>query len=127
MLFAKAIEGPMSHPMADASWQPFENGSTLGQIGSEAGRIVLDEEHVLGARISLEHGCRVGPYSITCGIYGWMLHTRFFASKEEAETQYEMMKNALDALLEAAEKTSESDGGRQVLMDGVGRFVERFP
>ncbi len=113
--------------MADSSWQPFENGSTLGQTGSEAGTIMRDEEHVLGARISLERDTRVAPFAITCGIYGWMLHTRFFGSQQEAETQYDAMKQALAALLEAAEKTAESDGGRHVLLAGVTTFVEMFP
>ncbi|MGB0064786.1 MAG: hypothetical protein WBP85_10115 [Terracidiphilus sp.] len=113
--------------MADSSWQPFENGSTLGQTGSEAGTIMRDEEHVLGARISLERDTRVAPFAITCGIYGWMLHTRFFGSQQEAETQYDAMKQALAALLEAAEKTAESDGGRHVLLAGVTTFVETFP
>jgi hypothetical protein len=113
--------------MHDSSWQAFENGGTLGKAGSEAGKIVRDEEHALGARISLERDCGVAPYAITCGIYGWMLHTRFFGSQTEAETQYDAMKKALAALLEAAEETSPSDGGRQVLMEGVNSFVEMFP
>ncbi len=113
--------------MADSSWQPFENGSTLGQAGSEEGTIVRDEEHALGARISLEHDTSVAPFAITCGIYGWMLHTRYFSSQQEAETQYDAMKQALAALLEAAEITAESDGGRQILMNGVQSFVEMFP
>jgi hypothetical protein len=37
------------------------------------------------------------------------------------------MKNALAALLEAADKTAEIDGGEKVLMDGVSSFVEMFP
>ena len=113
--------------MADFSWHPFENGGTLGQTGSEEGTILRDEEHSLGARITLERACRVAPFAITCGIYGWMLHTRFFSSQDEAETQYERMKNALAALLEAADKTAEIDGGEKVLMDGVSSFVEMFP
>jgi hypothetical protein len=56
-----------------------------------------------------------------------MLHTRFFSSKYEAETQYEGMKSALAMLLEVAQKTAEIDGGRQVLMAGVSKFVEMFP
>ena len=61
------------------------------------------------------------------GIYGWMLHTRYFSSQFEAEGQYEAMKSALAMLLEVAEKTAEIDGGRQVLMAGVSKFVETFP
>ena len=37
------------------------------------------------------------------------------------------MRSALGALLEAADKTAEIDGGRQVLMDGVSDFVGIFP
>jgi hypothetical protein len=37
------------------------------------------------------------------------------------------MKSALAALLEVVDKTAEIDGGRQVLLDGVSRFVETFP
>ena len=114
--------------MADSSWQPFENGSTLGQTGSEAGTIVRDEEHALGARIS----CRARH--LCCPLRHHLrhlrldaAHARFFGSQEEAETQYDAMKQALAALLEAAEKTAESDGGRQVLMEGVSSFVEMFP
>lgn len=113
--------------MADFSWHRFENGGTLGRVGSEEGTIVRDEEYSLGARISLERDCRAAPFAITCGIYGWMMHTRFFSSKYEAEMQYEGMKSALAILLEVAEKTAEIDGGRQVLMAGVSKFVEMFP
>lgn len=113
--------------MTDFCWQPFENGGTLGQRGSEEGVILRDEEHSLGARITLERDTSVAPFAITCGIYGWMLHTRYFASQDEAGAQYEAMKSALGALLEAADKTAEIDGGRQVLMDGISNFVGIFP
>jgi len=113
--------------VADFSWHRFENGGTLGRVGSEEGTIVRDEEYSLGARISLERDCRAAPFAITCGIYGWLMHTRFFSSKYEAEMQYEGMKSALAMLLEVAEKTAAIDGGRQVLTAGVGKFVEMFP
>jgi hypothetical protein len=104
--------------VANFSWHRFENGGTLGKTGSEEGTVVRDEEYSLGARITLERDC---------GIYGWMLHTRYFSSQFEAEGQYEAMKSALAMLLEVAEKTAEIDGGRQVLMAGVSKFVETFP
>jgi hypothetical protein len=112
--------------VADFSWHRFENGGTLGKRGSEEGTMVRDEEYSLGARISLERDCRAASFAITCGVYGWMLHTRYFGSKFEAETQYEAMKSALAVLLEVAAKTAEIDGGRQVLMAGVSKFVEIF-
>ncbi len=113
--------------MAESSWHPFSNGATLGQPGSEQGVIVRDEEHPLGARITLECAASVAPFAITCGIYGWMMHTRFFSGEDAAAAQYGLMKNALSALLDAAEQTAAIDGGRQILMDGVSKFVEAYP
>jgi hypothetical protein len=108
-------------------WRPFEDGATLGLPGSEEGLVVRDEEHPLGARITLERATTVAPFAITCGIYGWMMHTRFFSSEPEAESQYDLMKNSLSALLEAAERTAEIDGGHQVLIEGIEKFVGEYP
>jgi hypothetical protein len=113
--------------VANSDWYPFENNATLGLPGSEQGIILRDEEHALGARITLERDTHIAPLAITCGIYGHMMHTRFFGSEDEASTQYEEMKSALAALLEAAQKTAEVDGGRQILLEGVSKFVETFP
>ncbi len=113
--------------MTESPWHPFEDGATVGQTGSEQGVILRDEEHSLGARVTLERAAQTAPFAITCGIYGWMLHTRFFASEGEAHAQYEQMKDALSALLEAAEQTAEIGGGRKVLMDGIDEFIGDFP
>jgi hypothetical protein len=113
--------------VADSSWYIFDSGATLGQVGSEQGVIVHDEEHPFGGRITLERAAHVAPFAITCGIYGWMMHTRFFGYQDEAEGQYDSMKIALATLLEAADKTADIDGGRQVLMDGISKFVDAYP
>lgn len=113
--------------MPASDWHPSESGATLGQTGSEEGIIVRDEEHSLGARITLERAASVAPFAITCGIYGWMIHTRFFSSQLEAETQYDLMKTSLSALLEAAEQTAEIDGGRQDMFDGIDKFIGTYP
>jgi hypothetical protein len=113
--------------VSGSPWNPFDNGATLGQNGSEEGIIVRDEEHSLGARITLERAASVAPFAITCGIYGWMMHTRFFSSEADAESQYDLMKNSLSVLLEAAEQTADTDGGRQVLLDGVEEFIGSYP
>ncbi len=113
--------------MTGSSWNPFDDDATLGLPGSEDGIVVHDEEHVLGARITLERAASVAPFAITCGIYGWMMHTRYFSSEAEAQLQYDLMKNSLSALLEAAEQTAAVDGGRQVLMDGIEKFVGEYP
>jgi hypothetical protein len=108
-------------------WRPFEEAATLGLPGSEEGIVVRDEEHSLGARITLERATSVAPFAITCGIYGWMFHTCFLSSEAEAESQYDLMKTSLSMLLEAAEQTANLDGGRQVLTDGVDQFVGEYP
>ena len=113
--------------MTGSSWRPFEDGKTLGLPGSEEGIVVRDEEHVLGARITLERAASVAPFAITCGIYGWMMHTCFLSTEAEADSRYDLMKDSLSELLEAAEQTADVDGGRQVLMNGVEEFVGEYP
>ena len=108
-----------------AVWYPFENGATLGQKGSEEGTILRDEEHPLEARITLERDTRTAPFAITCGIYGCMMHTRFFSLESEATSQYDSMKIALAVLL-----LTENEGGPEgcsSFLEGVARFVEAHP
>ena len=68
----------------------------------------------LGARITLERDCRVAPFAITCGIYGWMMHTRFFSSQVRGRGRSTTaMKIALAMLLEVAAENcrrSTADG-----------------
>jgi hypothetical protein len=110
-------------------WNLFDDGKTIGAAGSESGVILCDEEHSLGARITLERDTRIAPFAITCGIYGWMLHTCFLAAEPEALVQFESMKTALAAILDAI--PLESDPGKDAktssVCDAIGAFVERFP
>jgi hypothetical protein len=39
--------------------------------------------------------CRTAPAAITCGVYGWMVHTRYFASLDSAQAGAEEMKPGL--------------------------------
>jgi hypothetical protein len=115
-------------------WTPFDDGAKDAAIGtevaqgSESGVIVRDEEHALGARITLEKEAEVSRYAITCGIYGWMMHTCFLSEEGEAVRQYEAMKAGLGDLLERAEElVSNKEAQRALLVDGCAKFVERFP
>jgi hypothetical protein len=109
-------------------WQPFDRGRSIGMIGTESGVILLDDEHSDGARITLERGGRT-PFAITCGVYGWMVHTRFFAEEAEARRAFDEMKRALDAIVRSI--TSNDDPDRDVAIKAatrmVNEFVERFP
>jgi hypothetical protein len=118
------------------NWSPFghrrqdkasEDKAEVGR-GSEGGHIVRDEEHLLGARITLEKDCEVAPYAITCGIYGWMMHTCFVSDEGVVVQQYEEMKAELGDLLERSEElANDEEGQRAFLTEGCGGFVERFP
>jgi hypothetical protein len=103
-------------------WYPFESGKSLGSRGSEDGVIVLDDELDAGARITIEHGGQVAPYAITCGVYGCMVHTRFFSTETEARVQCEAMKLALAELVSSLVEAGDASAG-----DLCARFVERFP
>lgn len=74
------------------TWSPYKSGSSLGQRGSENGVILRDEEHAEGSRITLERDGSTAPFAITCGIYDWMVHARFFSTEEAAGSEYERMK-----------------------------------
>jgi hypothetical protein len=78
-------------------WYPFEEGQTIGAQGTEHGVIIHDEEHSLGARMTLEQDAFHAPCAITCGIYGWMVHTRFFADEDDptAEAQFNAVSEAV--------------------------------
>lgn len=110
-----------------AEWQPFENGSTVGSSGSEGGTILVDQDHPEGARITLEQGERP-PFAITCGIYGWMVHTRFFATEVEARGAYEVMKPVLAEIAAAVPSQAELDEeALRLIAAACQRFVEEFP
>ncbi len=102
-------------PCSADDWYPVNGGATIGAAGSEDGTVVLDEEHPAGTRITLEKQTahRV-PWAITCGVYGWMVHTRFFDDEASARTELTAMKRDLVKLATAHEPD-------------CGRFVERYP
>ena len=111
------------------SWSPFESGTSLGQRGSEDGVILRDEEHEEGSRITLERDGSTAPFAITCGIYGWMFHTRFFGTEAEATTEYELMKAGLAEILSAIPYNNdpEKHAKRDRVVELIQEFVERFP
>lgn len=102
-------------------WIPFENGTTLGATGSERGTILRDELHPEGARMTLERTAT--GLAITCGVYGWMVHTRFFASESEAVAAYEEMKPALAEML--ARLPAEGEDVEAALAE-AGEMLDAF-
>jgi hypothetical protein len=101
-------------------WAPFEMGHTIGAAGSESGIITHDEEHRDGARITLERAAVSAPFAITCGIYGCMVHTRYFGLEAEATQAFEDMKQALDRILQCEAETGE-------MSNKIEQFFEHYP
>ena len=108
---------------AESGWYQFDGGITIGQRGSEKGIILQDEEHSDGARITLESNGYT-PFAITCGIYGWMVHTRFFSLLEEAQLAFGEMKVALAAILKQI--PYENDPGVEAKITDVSKAIEQF-
>ena len=72
------------------------------------------------------------PFAITCGVYGWMVHTRFFSDEAEAQSEFEKMKEALAQILEFEDSgrgRDEEDNTELVhaLSARISEFVDRFP
>ena len=94
--------GVVAKPEVDRlAWVPV---ASKEERGSEEGWIIEDEEIPGVCRITLEEGCRVAPYGITCGVYGLMVHTTWAENYQEAMEKYEGMKRSMR---ECAEKLGD--------------------
>ena len=89
-------------------WYEIDDSKTIGQIGSEGGCIIADDEYESIARITIEKDGLTAPFSISCGIYGWMVHTRFFDTLEEARIQMKLMKSKLESIVDGIPLDDES-------------------
>lgn len=114
--------------MRHNDWRPYHDGQTLGGTGTENGIILRDEEHPEGARITLEQG-GFTPFAITCGVYGWLVHTRFFGTQVEATQAFEAMKRELARLAASVplERDPEIDDKVAAFSEELHEFVEAFP
>ena len=109
------------------SWIAFDQGKSIGSRGSESGVIIRDEEHTDGARVTLE---REGyhPFSITCGIYGWMVHTIFFSEEKKAQGAFEKIKGELELILGIipAADDPEVDAKSEIVCKRISDFVAQY-
>lgn len=111
-----------------SNWYDYDEGFSIGTVGADGGAIVRDEEHETGARITLEEEGSSASFVVTCGIYGWMFHTRYFPSETEAAENFEMMRDDLEKILESLPAEDESDEEtRGEFSAELESFVERFP
>lgn len=89
--------------------------------GGGDGRIVADEEHPLGARITLRANGHVAPWSIRCEIYGMLVHKMFCRDVTAPLSMYREMKAYIDELLGSGCHTDREEQNRI-----VDQFVRRF-
>lgn len=80
-------------------WTDFDNGRSIGQPGSEGGKIIRDEENTLGARVTLEDKGEIAPFSITLGIYGLMFHTEYFSTIDQGQRCFDLYKNKIEQVI----------------------------
>lgn len=111
--------------MSNTGWHAFQDGATVGHKGSESGVLLLDEEHSDGARISLERDGRQ-PFSITCGVYGTMVHTRFCDTEAQARSDFAAMKLEVERILQLMPQASDPDPEYSKVNEAVHQFVGRF-
>jgi hypothetical protein len=108
--------------MSMVNWVAYKNGDSIGSVGAEGGVTLRDEEHRAGARLTLKRG---GNYvSVTCSIYGWMDHTRFFCTVIDAQREYLLMRPPLTNMVENILPAGKDDFK---MWEAIAEFVRRFP
>ena len=111
------------------NWYDYDEGYSIGTSGSDGGIIIRDEEHAFGARMTLEEDGSSAPFTVTCMIYGWMSHFRFFPDEDEANREFDGMKTDLERILSIvpADETNADEETLDEISDEISEFVERFP
>ncbi|MDD2923063.1 MAG: hypothetical protein PHQ36_12330 [Anaerolineales bacterium] len=104
------------------NWFAYDDGRSIGEVSAEGGVILRDEEHKRGGRMTLKQGKTF--ISVSCHIYKWMDHTRFFGSVNEAQREYVIMKNILGSMMDDILATGAND---LKMWEAIADFVRRFP
>jgi hypothetical protein len=100
-----------------------EAGRTLGEAGPASGRVLRDEEHDLGARLTLEEGAPLAPYVITCVIEdGRFEHVFGTTESSTAAHIFISMKRDIEQILAAIAAADEQD----VLGGALEQFVSAY-
>src|SRR5436309_1300199 len=96
--------------------------------------IHYDQEYDSAARITIEktrwNFLRRRPkFELTCGLYGRMVHTRYFSTISEAKAEAELMKLELARIAEfvIAAGGAVNSPERELVHKELWQFVERFP
>ena len=105
-----------------SNWVAFDNGNSIGQVSAEGGVILRDEELSHKGRVTLKQGKTF--ISVSCHIYGWIDHTRFFHTIADAQREYVIMKNIIGSMIDDI----LGAGANELKMwEAIADFVRRFP
>jgi hypothetical protein len=103
-------------------WHKYDEGRSINKVGIEGSVILRDDEHQLGARITLKRGRDF--ISVSANIAGWIEHTRFFVTIPDAEREYKSMKTALGTMMNVIKAEDTKD---IKVWEAISEFVRRFP
>jgi hypothetical protein len=103
------------------NWSAYDDGRSIGGVGSEGSVILHDDEHIHGARITLKRGDTY--VSVSSNIYGWIDHTRFFDTIADAQREYITMKSEIDKIMEII---TPIDANSLKGWEAISEFVRRF-
>lgn len=103
------------------TWISADNGNWIGKVGSEGGIVLEDDEYAGQCRITLEDCTH--HFTITCGIYGSMMHTAF-CGKERAYALYDEMKQELQYICDTCnlDSPTDVDDFYELIDDFVSRY-----
>lgn len=108
-------------------WHPYRSGETLGEKSSDAGVIIVDEEHPAGARVTLERDCGPVPFAITYGIYGLLFHTCFIHDEAAARQHVDAMKAGLADILHQIPEGANTAEGLACADAAFSALIDRHP
>ena len=104
-----------------SSWFAYNDGRSIGSLSAEGGVILRDEEHASGARVTLKRGSSY--ISVSCNVYGWMDHTRFFGSIMEAQREFILMRSSVGTMVENILSAGKND---LKMWEAIADFFRRF-
>jgi hypothetical protein len=104
-----------------SNWVTYDEGRSIGYISADGGTILWDEEHKLGARITLKRSDSFT--SIACQIYNRIDHTRFLGVSSDEEREYKAMRTALADIMIVIDSAGQND---IKVWEAIAEFVKRF-
>ena len=103
-------------------WFAYNDGRSAGEVTKGGGVILRDDEHKLGARITLKRD--INYISISCHIYKRIDHSRFFRMISDADREYKSMKSALGNMMIVIDAAAGDD---IKVWEAISEFVRQFP